>query len=55
MSSKIFEGTIPALMTPCTPERKPDFDAAARLPLSDEPGVEGKPPAGGDRTMEDKR
>jgi len=27
MSSKIFEGTIPALMTPCTPERKPDFDS----------------------------
>lgn len=27
MSTNIFEGTIPALMTPCTPERKPDFDA----------------------------
>ncbi|MBC3501632.1 dihydrodipicolinate synthase family protein [Pseudomonas sp. SWRI59] len=25
--SNIFTGTIPALMTPCTPERKPDFDA----------------------------
>ena len=27
MSSNIFTGTIPALMTPCTAERKPDFDA----------------------------
>ncbi|MGF6774026.1 dihydrodipicolinate synthase/N-acetylneuraminate lyase [Paraburkholderia sp. GAS199] len=27
MSTKIFEGTIPALMTPCTADRKPDFDA----------------------------
>ncbi|TAM01248.1 MAG: dihydrodipicolinate synthase family protein [Paraburkholderia sp.] len=27
MSSNIFEGTIPALMTPCTAARKPDFDA----------------------------
>lgn len=27
MSNNIFTGTIPALMTPCTPERKPDFDA----------------------------
>ncbi|MDD1959988.1 dihydrodipicolinate synthase family protein [Pseudomonas sp. 39004] len=28
--SNIFTGTIPALMTPCTPERKPDFDALVR-------------------------
>lgn len=27
MSDNIFTGCIPALMTPCTPERKPDFDA----------------------------
>ncbi|SIP91368.1 dihydrodipicolinate synthase family protein [Aquipseudomonas alcaligenes] len=27
MNSSIFTGTIPALMTPCTAERKPDFDA----------------------------
>jgi len=27
MSINIFEGTIPALMTPCTSERKPDFEA----------------------------
>ena len=27
MSSSIFSGTIPALMTPCTPDRQPDFDA----------------------------
>ncbi len=26
MGDKIFTGTIPALMTPCTPDRKPDFD-----------------------------
>ena len=25
-----FTGTIPALMTPCTPDRKPDFDALVR-------------------------
>ncbi|MDE2334277.1 MAG: dihydrodipicolinate synthase family protein [Rhodospirillales bacterium] len=25
-----FAGTIPALMTPCTPDRKPDFDALVR-------------------------
>ena len=29
MSDTIFTGCIPALMTPCTPERKPDFDALA--------------------------
>ena len=27
MSSNIFTGTIPALMTPCTADRQPDFDA----------------------------
>ncbi|MCD2165542.1 dihydrodipicolinate synthase family protein [Comamonas koreensis] len=27
MSDNIFTGCIPALMTPCTPERKPDFQA----------------------------
>lgn len=27
MTSNVFSGTIPALMTPCTPDRKPDFDA----------------------------
>lgn len=27
MSDNIFTGTIPALMTPCTADRKPDFDA----------------------------
>lgn len=27
MTTNIFTGCIPALMTPCTPERKPDFDA----------------------------
>nr|WP_286947457.1 dihydrodipicolinate synthase family protein [Pseudomonas sp. UBA6718] len=30
MNSSIFTGTIPALMTPCTTERKPDFDALVR-------------------------
>lgn len=30
MSSNIFTGTIPALMTPCNAERKPDFDALVR-------------------------
>ncbi|MEO4046996.1 dihydrodipicolinate synthase family protein [Pseudomonas sp. CAU 1711] len=30
MNSDIFTGTIPALMTPCTAERKPDFDALVR-------------------------
>jgi 4-hydroxy-tetrahydrodipicolinate synthase len=28
--SNIFTGTIPALMTPCTADRKPDFDALVR-------------------------
>ena len=27
MSDNIFTGTIPALVTPCTPDRQPDFDA----------------------------
>jgi len=30
MTSNVFRGCIPALMTPCTPDRKPDFDALAR-------------------------
>lgn len=30
MRNTIFTGTIPALMTPCTAERKPDFDALVR-------------------------
>ncbi len=30
MNSKIFSGCIPALMTPCTPERRPDFNALVR-------------------------
>jgi 4-hydroxy-tetrahydrodipicolinate synthase len=30
MSSNVFRGTIPALMTPCTPGRQPDFDALVR-------------------------
>lgn len=30
MNSSIFTGTIPALMTPCTSARKPDFDALVR-------------------------
>ena len=30
MTANPFTGTIPALMTPCTPERKPDFDALVR-------------------------
>jgi dihydrodipicolinate synthase/N-acetylneuraminate lyase len=30
MASTIFSGTIPALMTPCTKDRKPDFDALVR-------------------------
>jgi 1-pyrroline-4-hydroxy-2-carboxylate deaminase len=27
MANNVFSGTIPALMTPCTADRKPDFDA----------------------------
>ncbi|MDF9616248.1 dihydrodipicolinate synthase family protein [Pseudomonas entomophila] len=30
MTDNIFTGTMPALMTPCTAERKPDFDALVR-------------------------
>lgn len=30
MSASIFTGTMPALMTPCTPDRTPDFDALVR-------------------------
>jgi 1-pyrroline-4-hydroxy-2-carboxylate deaminase len=30
MPSQVFSGTIPALMTPCGPDRRPDFDALAR-------------------------
>lgn len=30
MTSNIFTGTIPALMTPCTADRKPDFDALVK-------------------------
>jgi 1-pyrroline-4-hydroxy-2-carboxylate deaminase len=31
MTNSIFHGTIPALMTPCSPARKPDFDALVRM------------------------
>jgi 1-pyrroline-4-hydroxy-2-carboxylate deaminase len=30
MTTNPFSGTIPALMTPCTPDRKPDLEALAR-------------------------
>jgi len=30
MKAEIFSGVIPALMTPCTPDRRPDFDALVR-------------------------
>ena len=30
MQSEIFSGVIPALMTPCTADRTPDFDALVR-------------------------
>ncbi len=30
MKADIFSGVIPALMTPCTPDRAPDFDALVR-------------------------
>ena len=30
MKTNPFAGTIPALMTPCMPDRKPDFDALVR-------------------------
>ena len=31
MSSQVFSGTIPALMTPCGPNRRPDFDALVKM------------------------
>lgn len=31
MNPSIFSGCIPALMTPCTEDRKPDFDALVRM------------------------
>ncbi|MFG6565086.1 dihydrodipicolinate synthase family protein [Sulfitobacter sp. 1A13421] len=31
MTPSIFSGCIPALMTPCTQDRKPDFDALVRM------------------------
>ena len=31
MNPNIFSGCIPALMTPCTEDRKPDFDALVRM------------------------
>lgn len=30
MPSDVFSGCMPALMTPCTPDRKPDFEALVR-------------------------
>ncbi len=30
MTCDVFTGCMPALMTPCTPDRKPDFDALVR-------------------------
>lgn len=30
MTTSVFRGCAPALMTPCTPDRKPDFEALAR-------------------------
>lgn len=30
MKSNVFSGIMPALMTPCTPDRRPDFDALVR-------------------------
>ncbi|MDY8108331.1 dihydrodipicolinate synthase family protein [Fulvimarina sp. 2208YS6-2-32] len=30
MKADIFTGTVPALMTPCTPDRTPDFDALVK-------------------------
>src|SRR5262245_45592646 len=30
MGPTVFSGTMPALMTPCSKERKPDFDALVR-------------------------
>jgi 1-pyrroline-4-hydroxy-2-carboxylate deaminase len=31
MPSQVFTGTIPALMTPCGPDRRPDFDALVEM------------------------
>jgi dihydrodipicolinate synthase/N-acetylneuraminate lyase len=30
MTKSVFRGCMPALMTPCTPDRRPDFDALVR-------------------------
>ena len=30
MDRTVFTGVIPALMTPCTPDRSPDFEALVR-------------------------
>ena len=30
MSASVFKGMMPALMTPCLPDRTPDFDALVR-------------------------
>ncbi|MBL4929527.1 dihydrodipicolinate synthase family protein [Fuscibacter oryzae] len=30
MTKSVFHGTLPALLTPCTPDRQPDFDALVR-------------------------
>ena len=30
MNTGIFTGVIPALMTPCTPDRQPDYEALVR-------------------------
>ena len=30
MSASVFKGVVPALMTPCTPDRRPDFEALVR-------------------------
>src|SRR3984957_11347920 len=31
MASQVLSGTIPALMTPCGPDRRPDFDALVKM------------------------
>src|SRR5258708_7896053 len=31
MPSQVFSGTMPALMTPCGPARRPDFDALVKM------------------------
>ena len=33
MPPQLFSGTIPALMTPCAADRRPDFDALVRMGL----------------------